>query len=191
MIDRATARALAQRHVDEMATPATPLALLDEHTREEDFGWVFFHGSPAGPLAGNGPFVVDRESGEITDFWSGHSVDEAILLHREERGRAAAIASSSVLSALARIGELAIARVREGVVQWRFASDDRARDEAIARAVASTKLGSAWVARRDADPIAGVWSLAPVRYFTSGKLDAASDEDREAIARALSDTLRE
>jgi hypothetical protein len=40
------ARGLAERHLTELPmSPLTELAILDEHTMETEFGWVFFWNS--------------------------------------------------------------------------------------------------------------------------------------------------
>lgn len=96
MIDLSAARAIAEEHLRAFeAGGSPPLALMDEHTREEDFGWVFFYNSARfletralrDALAGNGPLVVDRETGHVTTLPSALPVEESIRLHRDAQKR--------------------------------------------------------------------------------------------------------
>ncbi len=73
---RQEARALVERHINE-PDPYSPnkpeLVVLDELTREEPFGWVFFYstrafresGSVLDLLVGNAPLIVDAGTGEL------------------------------------------------------------------------------------------------------------------------------
>jgi len=66
------ARSIAREYLDALRSPVE-VVILDEHTREEAFGWVFFYQSAAylesnevsDMLAGNAPLVVLRDSGEL------------------------------------------------------------------------------------------------------------------------------
>jgi hypothetical protein len=191
VIDRDRARELAEQYLrEQMAAGGGPVALMDEHTQEEDFGWVFFYNAQRfietrdrmDALAGNGPIAVDRVSGEVTTFWSGRSVEESIRLHREERNRAQIIAADAILSALARRGELDVTRPHRDRIEWRFASVDAERDEAIARLVATFRGSVAWAARRDDD---GVWTLAPARWFMGREKSDLPADDREKLAALI------
>ena len=50
-----------------------PVVVLDQATKEFEFGWVFFYqseefvrtGNPSARLAGNAPLLVNRLSGEV------------------------------------------------------------------------------------------------------------------------------
>lgn len=72
MVTRTEAREIAREYLDS-GSSSRELVILDEHTREEDFGWVFFYESAAylesgefrDRLAGNAPLVVLRDSGEL------------------------------------------------------------------------------------------------------------------------------
>jgi hypothetical protein len=93
MIDNTTAR---QRALDYLNRPAAPgmryieRVILDDHTREEDFGWVFFPdskrfietGNPGDILAGNGPLIVRKDTGAIDVLGSTRPADEAIAAYR-------------------------------------------------------------------------------------------------------------
>ncbi len=58
-------------------------AVIDEATKEEDFGWVFFYNSKRYletkkilfALAGNGPVFVGKDSGEVTMLGSAGGVE--------------------------------------------------------------------------------------------------------------------
>jgi hypothetical protein len=82
MLTSGEARAAARRYLDERAE--VEVVILDEHTREEDFGWVFFYQSAeyvkssctSDLLAGNAPIVVLRDSGEIHVTGTALPVDD-------------------------------------------------------------------------------------------------------------------
>ena len=65
----------------------TRLVLLEEQTRTESFGWVFFYnsaefvrsGDVRHALAGNAPLIVDRADGRIESAGSAVSVDDYIV----------------------------------------------------------------------------------------------------------------
>ena len=69
-------------------------ALIEERTREEDFGWVLFYnteefvrtGDRAWQLAGNAPLIVDRVSGVLTVTGTAHPIEHYILEYRRNRG---------------------------------------------------------------------------------------------------------
>lgn len=88
MIDQETARSLVQAHIEKMEDemnafgsglpdyaerPKLHLMILDEQTREYEFGWVYFYntreyvvdGDFNHALAGNAPFIVDRSDGRL------------------------------------------------------------------------------------------------------------------------------
>ncbi len=66
--------------------------ILDDKTRHEDFGWVFFYqsteflstGDPGTAMVGNAPLIVDRE-GRI--FVTGTALDVEHYIREFERGR--------------------------------------------------------------------------------------------------------
>lgn len=68
-ISRSDARRIAEGQLAGLfAGSPVDVAIMDEHTREEDFGWVFFYESKTylqtgdfrHRLVGNGPLIVDR-----------------------------------------------------------------------------------------------------------------------------------
>src|SRR5215475_14575405 len=85
------ARSLAEQHLSKMhVSPATELAILDEHTIETDFGWVFFWNSKRYletgefqyALAGNAPLIVDRRDGSIHETSTAYPIEEIIERYR-------------------------------------------------------------------------------------------------------------
>ena len=75
MITREHARNLVAQELSEYAKNPYGIVceILDEHTMEFPWGWVFFYDSKAhvesghfsDRVAGNAPFLVDREMGEF------------------------------------------------------------------------------------------------------------------------------
>lgn len=62
------------------------LILVDTATIEKPYGWIFFYtskrwretGDAAFVLAGNAPFLVERESGSVVLFGPGYPLEDAI-----------------------------------------------------------------------------------------------------------------
>jgi hypothetical protein len=79
----------------ERATQAisSDFVVLEEHTLEESFGWVFFFesarylktGKVSDRLAGNSPLVVFRDSGEVRPTGTAYPVEHYLAPIREER----------------------------------------------------------------------------------------------------------
>src|SRR5262249_54996518 len=91
------ARNLAEQLLSTLeGVPPTELVILDEHTIETDFGWVFFWsskryvetGESRYALAGNGPLIVDRRDGSIHKTSTSEPTDE--IIERYRRGHALA-----------------------------------------------------------------------------------------------------
>ncbi|WP_317440821.1 YrhB domain-containing protein [Streptomyces collinus] len=87
MVDLAEARTTAAEYIQNLsASMQTGLVLVDDHTRDEDWCWVFFYDSRAhlesgedrDMLVGTGPLVVVRATGTLHTFGSSTSVDEAL-----------------------------------------------------------------------------------------------------------------
>src|SRR5579872_3115569 len=67
-MDIAIATQIAEEYVARLKIDAgVNLLLLRDKTIERDFGWVFFYGpqDESIAIAGNAPFVVDRDCGSI------------------------------------------------------------------------------------------------------------------------------
>lgn len=97
VIDRGEAIRRANAEVSEMsARYGQTFVLLDDLTREESFGWVFFWQSEAfvksgdfrDQLGGNAPFVILRESGERLTTGTAHPIDHYLDEIRREYGGA-------------------------------------------------------------------------------------------------------
>jgi hypothetical protein len=95
VIDRGEAIRRALAYVSEMSTAAgQDFVLLEDLTREESFGWVFFWQSEAfvrsgdfrDQLGGNAPFVILRASGERRSTGTAHPVDHYLDEIRREYG---------------------------------------------------------------------------------------------------------
>lgn len=87
MMNREKAEKLAQREIQRIAMQAgDEFVLCSEDTIERGFGWLFFYQSKAFidsgelkyRLAGNGPIVVEKDSGNVTIHGSVPSVEEII-----------------------------------------------------------------------------------------------------------------
>ena len=69
------------------------LRILDEHTIEADFGWVFFWqsqrfletGNFSDQLAGNGPLIVDRRDGTVHRTGTAHPVEHYVQQYLQNR----------------------------------------------------------------------------------------------------------
>jgi hypothetical protein len=90
MIDAADAKRIADAYVHQMSRPDLLLVLVDCKTREEDFGWVFFYNSKAfldthdnsERVAGNAPFIVERNAGTVVQLGAARGVDRYIDAYR-------------------------------------------------------------------------------------------------------------
>ena len=92
MITIKEARTVAEKHLSEIQLAAgNPLQLIN--VREVPYGWVFFYQSKdymktknlSSMLAGNAPFIVDRETGALQALGTAYPVEtylkEYALLH--------------------------------------------------------------------------------------------------------------
>ncbi len=92
MIDRSQAEQRARQKLAEYGEHGVECVLLDEHTLEEPFGWVFFYqsaaylrsGETSDRLAGNSPLVVLRDTGEIRTTGTGYPLDHYLRPIRDE-----------------------------------------------------------------------------------------------------------
>ncbi len=89
MISRAEAREIALELVnrDDPYSPDAPeMVILDQHTRELSWGWVFFSDSKlhletgefTHAVAGNSPVFVNRETGVATSSGTAEPVEHYI-----------------------------------------------------------------------------------------------------------------
>jgi hypothetical protein len=88
------ARSLVEKHLARLPMfRPNELAILDDHTIETDFGWVFFWNSrrfsETGEfqyaLAGNSPLIVDRSDGLVHETSTAYPVEEIIDNYRRSR----------------------------------------------------------------------------------------------------------
>jgi len=97
MMTRDDAKKLVDGYLVQLQTGrAYELRVLDELTREEDFGWVFFFYNSRRfvetrdiqwALGGNAPLIVDKYTGELHVTGTSHPVEHYIERYR--RGRVA------------------------------------------------------------------------------------------------------
>lgn len=94
MIDQGVAYRIAENYISIMQTRmGMTLTLLEEYTRKEEFGWVFFYesaeylrtGNWMAQLAGNAPFIVDSENGAIYVTGSAHPINHYIEVYTKYR----------------------------------------------------------------------------------------------------------
>jgi hypothetical protein len=95
MIDRDTAHDIALAEIQWASRcrgEPFECVILDQCTREEDFGWVFFFQSRkymetqvlSWALAGNGPIIVMREDGEVHRLGSADPPKQSIAEFRRQ-----------------------------------------------------------------------------------------------------------
>ncbi len=94
MITLEGAQAIAESHLATLAERSRiDLAINASATREEPCCWVFFYnsavylqtGSFSHALTGNGPIVVDKESGTVHELKSGAPIDDQLVAIRSNR----------------------------------------------------------------------------------------------------------
>lgn len=93
MITREEARRIAQEHIGSwrVATKGDSWITLDEWTIEKDWGWVFFYtsrlwhetGDIRYALAGNSPFIVERDSGRLLVLGTAFGVEHYLDLYEK------------------------------------------------------------------------------------------------------------
>ncbi|MBV9743811.1 MAG: hypothetical protein JO099_08610 [Acidobacteriia bacterium] len=77
-MDIASATRIAEEYVARLNTDTGPkFVLLRDETIEREFGWVFFYGpqDESITVAGNAPFVVDRNHGSIHATGTAHPIE--------------------------------------------------------------------------------------------------------------------
>ena len=111
MIDKETARCSVQDHLAKQEVevnsfgsalpgfadkPKLHLVILDEHTQEHDFGWVFFYntqeyidGDSSAALAGNAPLIVDKIDGLLYATGTAEPLEHYLDEYRAGRRSAA------------------------------------------------------------------------------------------------------
>ena len=93
MIDKNAARKLVEDYINSSyQVEGDSLVILDEETLEKDYGWIFFYTSRryletnliSHMLAGNGPVIVEKENGALTQLSTALPLEESI---RDYEGR--------------------------------------------------------------------------------------------------------
>lgn len=94
MLDRATATTLVTQHINaDYHVPGDELVVLDEETLEKDYGWVFFYtsrqyletGDFQYMLGGNGPLIVDRFDGSLTELGTALPTEDYIAQYEADK----------------------------------------------------------------------------------------------------------
>lgn len=86
------ARILASEYVSEQDCDLD-LVIQDDETIEQDFGWVFFYttkkyletGDFRDMVVGNAPVIVDKDTGELTETGTAHSIERYIEEYKNNR----------------------------------------------------------------------------------------------------------
>jgi hypothetical protein len=85
MISFENAKAIAKSFLlDVEKDVGEPLALMEDQILQKSYGWVFFYntrryaetGSIEDMLAGNGPFIVDRAGGQLTELGTAYPLEK-------------------------------------------------------------------------------------------------------------------
>jgi hypothetical protein len=98
VLDQAAALKLATAKLKEKSTPEDDWVVVNEDTIEKPFGWIFFYntrefiatGNVIHSLAGNGPVVVERDSGAVKFFGSADPLSVIIDAYQQPGKRGAA-----------------------------------------------------------------------------------------------------
>ncbi|WP_054852349.1 hypothetical protein [Olleya sp. ITB9] len=63
--------------------------IIENQTKEYDFGWVFFYQSlnEESRLGGNGPLIIEKDSLDIYEMMTAISVEENIKLYLEDKNK--------------------------------------------------------------------------------------------------------
>jgi hypothetical protein len=92
MLTKEEALGLVSKELQRRSPPDDPLIVVEEHTIEKAFGWVFFYNSmkflDTGiyeySLAGNGPVIVDKSTGTVEFYGSANPVEEIIKTYERK-----------------------------------------------------------------------------------------------------------
>ena len=100
MLTKDEARALLLAELERMPMPRDPddptkLVIVDEHTIEKDWGWVFFYstdryvetGDFRYALVGNAPVIVNRYTGERIITGTGKPIEQYIRKYERQLKR--------------------------------------------------------------------------------------------------------
>jgi hypothetical protein len=97
MITKEQAQAIVRKELNlrEQMGDKVKVRIIEESTIEADFGWVFFYnseefldtGNYSYCLAGNAPFIVDREDGSLHVTGTAQSAEHYIEKYRAQKQR--------------------------------------------------------------------------------------------------------
>lgn len=94
MLDRARAEQIAAQEIkDPYATAENQAVIIEDATIEKDYGWIFFYqskrylttGEMRHRLAGNGPILIEKDTGAVRRFGSACAPEEYIEEYERER----------------------------------------------------------------------------------------------------------
>lgn len=96
MITRDRARGIVMNYLKNQPVAVRhELVVLDELTREEDFGWIFFYNTKRYAetrdtdlaLAGNAPLIVDSETGALHVTGTAQPIEHYVDEYKKLRNR--------------------------------------------------------------------------------------------------------
>ncbi len=89
MISINEAKQLAESHLASLSAELEPdaVVIIDSHTIERSFGWVFFYQSQkyvesrnfTDCVVGNAPLIVNRLTGEIVETGTAHPIEHYVV----------------------------------------------------------------------------------------------------------------
>lgn len=94
MITLEEARRMADKAIKATCSvPGDVPEILDDATRTTDYGWIFFYnsrrflqtGDNSARLAGNGPVIVEKNSGKATRLGTARGIENQIKAFEEKR----------------------------------------------------------------------------------------------------------
>jgi hypothetical protein len=94
MIDKNSARKLVQAYINSSyQVEGDSIIILNEETLDKDYGWIFFYTSRrylktkliSHMLAGNGPILVEKESGALIQLSTAVPLEESIRDYEARR----------------------------------------------------------------------------------------------------------
>jgi hypothetical protein len=94
MITKEEARAIAERFLFTRYPTGAPLWFVHEQVLEKPYGWICFYesrksletGRDIDRLAGNGPLLIDRETGEVFQMGTCEPMDFYLAQYERAKG---------------------------------------------------------------------------------------------------------
>ena len=91
MLTKTEARALIEKQIIELGADVEWM-ILDDQTLEYDWGWAFFYqsrefvetGEPSAMLAGNAPYLVNRETEEVVLTGTAYPVEHYVRDYEDQ-----------------------------------------------------------------------------------------------------------